>query len=757
MEKEPTTSYSRRSFLKVSAITGGGMLLGIEWLSAAASDTRAAALGLEGPAALQTLNSFIQIGSDNVIKIMAQNPEFGQNVTTSLPMIVAEELDANWDNVVVEQAAYDTSRYTRQMAGGSQSVRNTWKRLREAGAAARQMLQAAAAQTWQVPVEEVTTKMGVISHEKSGKSATYGQMAATAATMPVPKEPKLKDVKKLDIVRTSRKNVEGKNIVTGKPMFGLDFRTEGMLVAMIVAPPAFGLQLKSYNAKKAKKMPGIADVFTIDVFPKKFKREIFDTRTFNKRLVIVGNSTWEVMQARKEILAEWEPIETKVEEVDIFGRKVIQTTPTGLESTEGHTAKMQEMAQKPAKELRKDGDPDTAFKNAAQIIERTYSAPFLAHNTMEPMNCFAHVTKEKALFVGPVQTPEFAEKTLAKRLKMPLEKVDIQMTRMGGGFGRRAYCQYMVEAGLISKKAKKPIKLVYSREDDMTYGIYRPAYTATYRAALDENKNLVAFHVKGGGIPEHPVSANRFPAGAVDNYLAEGWEIASNITIGAFRAPRSNFIAAAEQSFLDELAEAMGKDPIDLRLELLQRAKDKPVGKDNDYDAERYAGVLRLAREKSGWDKPENRSKFRGVAAYFCHNSYAAHVIELRLQEGQPVVDRVTSAVDCGIVINPDAAINMVEGAVIDGIGNAFYGNMPFKDGKPEHNNLSTYRIIRMHEIPKAVDVHFVQNDVDPTGLGEPPFPPVFGALANALYKATGKRFYQQPFQLEEAAMEEEG
>jgi len=302
---------------------------------------------------------------------------------------------------------------------------------------------------------------------------------------------------------------------------------------------------------------------------------------------------------------------------------------------------------------------------------------------------------------------------------------------------------------LISKKMQAPVKLVYTREDDMTYGIYRPMYTATYRAALDANKNLIGFHVKGGGIPEHPIHANRFPAGAVENYLAEGWQIPSNITIGAFRAPRSNFNAAAEQSFLDELAEAMGKDPIDFRLELLKKAKENPVGKNNEYDAERYAGVLQLLKEKSGWGKSENKKYSRGVAAYFCHNSYAAHVVDMVIKDRQPYVERVFSAVDCGIVINPDAATNMVQGAVIDGIGNAFFGGLTHVNGAVQQTNFHQYRMIRIHESPIKIDVSFVDNDIDPTGLGEPPFPPLFGAVANALYKLEGKRKYNQPYGLQ--------
>lgn len=736
--------YNRRSFLKSTVLSGGGMLLSFTWMAGFRTSDKIDELNL--PEEWTKLNGYIMITPDNVVKIMAPNPEFGQNVTTSLPMIVAEELDADWRSVIVEQAPYDLAVFSRQFAGGSQSVRASWAPLRKAGASARYMLKQAAAETWGVPVEEISTRQGRLLHEKSGRAATYGEFSSKAAGMAVPKDVPLKDVSEFSIVRNSKKNVEGLNIVTGKAQFGIDYSEENMLIAMIHHPPAFGMELKSYDASEALKMPGIKDVFTLDVFEEDDEKEIFDTTTFNKILVIAGNSTWEVMNARKKLKVEWQPAKEYKQKINARGRKQEVVVPAGLESSAQQYQKMAERAKQPGQVLRRDGDPETAFKKAATILERTYTGPFLAHNAMEPMNCFAHVTGEKARFVAPLQAPEFAERTIARRLKLPLEKIDIAMARMGGGFGRRAYGHYLVEAGLISQKLNKPVKLVYTREDDMTYGIYRPMYTATYRAALDANKNLIAFHVKGGGIPEHPVHANRFPAGAVDNYLAESWELPSNITIGAFRAPRSNFNAAAEQSFLDELAELMGKDPIEFRLELLQRAKEKPVGKDNDYDADRYAGVLKLLKEKSGWGKPGNKKYHRGVAAYFCHNSYAAHVVDMVMKNGQPYVERVTSAVDCGIVINPDAAANMVQGAVVDGIGNALYGGLTHKDGAPEQNNFNRYRMIRMSEAPQKIDVHFVQNDIAPTGLGEPPFPPVFGAVANALYRSTGKRVYSQPY-----------
>lgn len=739
------TTYGRRSFLKVSALAGGGMVVGFSWL--VSCQTKKEEL-VNIPREWFKINGYIKIADNGMVTIMSPNPEIGQNVKTSMPMIVAEELDVDWKNVLVEQAPLNTAIFTRQLAGGSQAIRQGWPGLRMAGGAARRMLQEAAAQAWKVPVDEITTEAGVLKHTASGKQAGFGEMASAAAKIPVPKEVKLKDLKDFKIIGTSRNNVDGLKIATGQPLYGSDYRAEGMLIAMIAQPPAFGLKLKSYDGTNAKAMPGIKDVFTIKTYQDGIVKSMFDIGAFSDLVVVVGKTTWEVMNAKKALKLEWEPIADSTETFkffwneDTFNRKV----PAGLESTGLHKAKMIEMAGKPGKLLRKDGNPEAAFKKAEQVIERSYSAPFLAHNTMEPMNFFAHVTEEKAELVGPIQTPEYLEQSVSARIGLPLEKIDLQMTRMGGGFGRRLYGHYVVEAAVISQQMKAPIKLVYSREDDMTNGIYRPAYQVTYRAALDADKNLIGFHVKGGGIPEGAVHANRFPAGAVDNYLAEEWALDSNITTGAFRAPGSNYIASAEQSFLDEVAEAAGKDPIEFRLQLLERAAKNPVGKDNDYDAARYAGALELVREKSGWGKNTEPGLHRGVAAYFCHNSYIAQVLDLSIENGKPVVQKVYSAADCGIVVNPVAAENLTEGGIVDGIGTALFGEMTFKEGVPGKSNFDKYRMIRHAEAPKSIEVHFVKNEIDPTGLGEPPYPPIMGALANALYKATGKRYYDQPF-----------
>ena len=742
MEKS-TNNQSRRSFLKVTSLTGGGMMIGFSWLANLIPNEALAAANTTNE--WFKLTGFIQITPDNKVKIFNPNPEFGTNVMTSLPMMVNEELQADWSKVIVEMGDYDTPRFKSQFTGGSRGMAQAWKPLRTAGATARLMLMQAAANEWNVPVSELTVANGIVSHKATNKTANYGALATAASKLTAPTNVELKKISEFSLIGTPQKNKVGKNIVAGDSLFTMDYKHEGMLIAMVIHPPAFGMQLKSFDATEAKKMPGIKDVFDIQVYKDGYTRAGFDTRAFNKLIAVVGNSTWEVMNARKKVVAQWEPIQTTKEMVAAWGSKKEETVPGGLESTDEHMKQMLAMQKNPAKVLRKDGDPEAAFAKAKKVLERTYTAPFLSHNPMEPISCFAHITDEKAYFVAPIQIPEMMKQNIVANLDIPADKLEMKLTRMGGGFGRRAYGHYIVEAGHISKKMKAPVKLIYTREDDMTNGIYRPTYIVTYKAAIDENNNVTAIAIKGGGFPENAVHEHRFPAGAFENYIAEGWELPSNITIGAFRAPRSNFIASAEQTFIDELAETIGKDPLDYRIELLKKAKASPVGKFNEYDADRYIGVLELVKQKSNWGKTDKTVK-RGVAAYFCHSSYAAHVIDVRMKDGQPVVDKVVTAMDCGFVVNPEGAKNMVEGAVVDGIGNALFGGMRFEKGAPVQKNLNQYRIIRHREAPKKIDVHFVQNTIDPTGLGEPPFPPVFGALANALYKATGKRLYNQPY-----------
>lgn len=712
--------YNRRSFMKVSTLAGGGIMLGVSWLQSCAPE-QAEVLGI--PETWVDMNAFIKIGDNGVVTIYSPNPEIGQNVKTSMPMIVAEELDVDWKNVVVEQAPYDISKYTRQLAGGSQSIRQGWTSLRTAGATVRRMLMEAAAKEWQVPVGELTTENGVIKHS-SGKSIGYGAVASAASGLEVPKDVKLKDPKDFKIIGQSKKNVDAPKIVTGEPLYGIDIKREGMQIAAIVHPPAFGMKVKSVDDAAARAISGITDVITVQTEPA--EKQWSDTNAFTELVAVVGKSTWQVMKAKKALKIEW-------------------TQDTPAESTIDHNQKLASALAKRSEAARENGNPNRAFANAAKVIEREYSAPFLAHNTMEPMNFFADVKEGSAELIGPIQTPEYLSKSASSLLGIPEENISIDMTRMGGGFGRRLYGHFALEAAAISQKVGTPIKMVYTREDDMAQGTYRPAYQVKYRAALDANNKMTAFHVKGSGIHGSPVFADRYPAGTVDNYLAENEGVPSNISAGAWRAPRSNFMAGIENAFLDEVAEAAGKDPIDFRLELFDRAINDPVGERNDYDPKRYAGVLEEVKRKANWGT-ETPGVHRGVSAYYCHNSYVAQVLDIEMQKGTPRVKKVWCVVDCGVVVNPGAAKNQIEGGIVDGIGHSMYGQLTFKDGAPEQQNFDRYRLIRQREAPLEIETFFINNGIDPTGLGEPSLPPIIGALANALYKATGERFYNQPF-----------
>ncbi len=753
------TKFGRRSFIKRSALATGGFAIGFSWLYSCEQTPK---MVLELPDEWFNFNGYLKIGDNGVVTIMSPNPEIGQNVKTSMPMIVAEELDMDWAKVIVEQAPLDTSLYGvpfiskiagqaeaprsgMQIAGGSNSIRSSWDALRLAGATAKDMLLQAAADMWAVAKDELSTENGYVIHQASGQKEHYGVFAAAASEVAVPEEVELKDPSAYKIIGSSKKNVDGLKIATGQPLFGIDVIKEGMKIAVMIHPPAFGMTLKSFNADNAKQMPGVVDVFQIDAYQGDTQNSAFDIAAFRDLVVIVADTTWQAMQAKKAVQCEWVEADDVKTKISVFGRVSYFDFPKGLESTATQKEKLNAAAKADVQTARRDGNPERAFRNADRIIEKTYSAPYLAHNTMEPMNFFADVTAEKAHLIGPIQTPSIMEPSVAARLGMNPDQVHIEMTRMGGGFGRRLYGHFLVEAAAISQHVSAPIKLLYTREDDMSCGVFRPAYQATYRAAIDKNNVVTAFHVRAGGIPESPLAANRFPAGAYDNYLAESYTVKSNVTTGAFRAPRSNFIAAAEQSFLDELAEAIGKDPVDYRLELFDRAIKDPVGDRNDYDANRYAEVIRLAKEKSNWGTPKE-GVHRGFAAYFCHNSYVADVVDLKVENGQTIVENVCVAVDCGIVVNKDAAINLVEGGTVDGIGTALYSGLNLKQGAPQQTNFDRYRLIRHAEAPKAIEVHFVNNGMSPTGLGEPMYPPVMAALANAMYQATGKRLYQQPF-----------
>ena len=700
------SSTTRRDFLKVTTLTGGGLLLGFSWFSEAAATP--AVIDKIPFAGSLGFNSYLSIAADGTIIILSPNPELGQNIMTSFPMIVAEELDADWTKIKVLQAPLDTKNFDRQLTGGSGAIPHSWKRLRTAGATARNMLIQAAAQQWALPVEECTASNGFVIHLKSGKKLGFGELAEQASKLSVPKEVKLKDRKDFKIIGTAVNNVANKDIVTGKPLFGLDFYREGMLFAVIQRPVAFGTKVKSVDSVSAKALPGITDVVV-----------------FKNNVAVVGKSTWQVNKARKLLKIEYEndgAIESTSDHNKIFTDLLVNGTP---------------------EVRRKNGDVATAFKNAAKVITSEYQCPFLSHAPLEPMNFFAHVRPDGVELVGPTQTPGSARAATAKLLGIPEEKITLEITRLGGGFGRRLKFDYVLEAAELSSIIKAPVKVIWTREDDIAGGNYRPAVRYRFDAALDATGNLVGYKCRGVGINSgNPMREDNFPSGAVENLLIDSVEHKSPITTGAWRAPITNFLGFAEQAFIDEVAQAAGKDPIQFRLELLAKARTLPVGAIK-YDIGRMETVIKTAAEKSNWGKKPG--VFQGFSVYFSHQSYVAQVCEVILQAGKPVVKKIYAVADCGQVINVSGARQQVMGGVTDGLGHAMYSKLTFTNGATDQKNFSTYRLIRMKEIPE-IETHFIDNGIDPTGLGEPALPPTGGAVANAIFKATGKRLKNQPF-----------
>ncbi|WP_243414919.1 xanthine dehydrogenase family protein molybdopterin-binding subunit [Flagellimonas aquimarina] len=726
MSTNTTLTFSRRAFMRTSSLAGGGMLIGFN-LFQACKPKAAPPIDLS-QLNYNDFNAFIKIADNGAVTIFSPNPEIGQGVKTSMPMIIAEELDVAWKDVYVEQGILDTENYTRQVAGGSQSIRHGWDALRQTGATAKQMLVNAAAARWGVDASECAVSEGVIT-SAAGETLGYGDVVKDASMLEVPEDVALKEPKDYKIIGKDAPNVDIHKIATGKPLFGLDYKVDGMVYAAVVRPPAFGHKLVSYDDSAAKAMPGVLDVIKIG---EKVRGLLEEDPSFSSKIsssdkvVVVAESTWQAMKAKEAIKAEWEE-------------------DTSLESTEEHDKILTDLLDGSTfKTERSDGNIKRAFAEADEILERTYESPFLPHNCMEPMNFFANVTEEKVHLAGPIQTPAWKAGLVAKMLGREESDIYLEMTRMGGGFGRRLYGDFVIEAAEISSTIKKPVKVVYSREDDMEDGIYRMAIKYRIKAGVKDGK-ITAYHLKEAAINDnmYGLIPNFFPAGAIENYQVDTANYRSNITTGAWRAPYTNFLAYAEQSFFDELAELMEADKIQLRLDLLDKVKPEEDER-IQYSPERMKEVIKVAVEKSGWGaKPKNI--YQGFVNYYCHNTHVAEVADVEIENGEPVVKKITCVVDCGIVVNPLGALNQIEGGVIDGVGHSMYGELQFENGRPTASNFDKYRMIRMREAP-LVETHFIKNEYSPTGLGEPTLPPAGGAVANAFKAATGNRLYKQPF-----------
>lgn len=702
---ENIKNNSRRNFLKNSLMASGGLILGFNWLS---NETLAASIIQQATAENITSNAFLSIAPNGIITIFSPNPEIGQGIKTAFAVIVAEELEADWKNVVVKQANLEPKKYERQLTGGSGAIKHSWERLRKAGATAKQLLIEAAAQKWSVDASTCKAENGFII-SSTGQKLSYGELSEAASKLPIPKDIKLKKKEDFKLIGQTTKSVDNQAVLTGKPVYGLDFKTEGMLHAQIQRPPAFGSKLKSFDASEAKKMSGIIDVVS-----------------FGNKVAIVGKSTWQIMKARKALKIDWE------KEKD-------------LESDSDHNRIFTEMMEGNKAEVRrKDGDVEKAFAEAHKVIQAEYQCPFLPHNPMEPMNFFADIKENSVRLAGPTQTPQSAVDQVAKLLNIPAANITLELTKMGGGFGRRLNNDYALEAAELSSIIKAPVKVMWTREDDMGGGIYRPAVRYRFKAAVDKAGNMTGFVLRGVSMNAgNSTRQDNFPVGAVENVLIDSVDYKSPITTGPWRAPITNFLAYAEQAFLDEVATAVGKDPIQFRLELLAKVKEKPIGKIT-YEPDRFEKVIKMAAEKSQWGKAK-KDTHQGFSVYFSHNSYVAQVAEIVVKKGKPTLKKVYAVTDCGIVINQSGAKNQIYGAIVDGIGHAMYGKLSFKDGVPQETNFNAYKLIKYNEVPE-IEAHFVDNGIDPTGLGEPALPPTGGALANVIFKATGKRIYKQPF-----------
>ncbi|MFD2036137.1 molybdopterin cofactor-binding domain-containing protein [Belliella marina] len=701
-----TIKTNRRDFLKLAATATGGLFIGFYW--SGCDSPKIQVLSNEEILAKATdFNSFISITPDGDVVIYSPNPELGQNIKTSFPMVVAEELDADWERVRVLQAPLDTEKYERQLTGGSGAMPHSWERLRKAGATARHLLVTAAATRLGVDRNTLTTEKGMIYHKDSGEKLSYGEVVLVAAQLEAPEEVLFKDPKDFKIIGTPIKNVDNQDMFTGRPLYGLDFYREGMLHAMVQRPP-FGMKIKSVDDSEARKVAGIQDIIV-----------------FNNSVALVGSSTWPLMKAKKILNIAYE-------------------ADGKVESTLDHDQLFKELLDsKGARVMREDGDVVSAFKNASKIVTSEYQCPFLSHSPMEPMNFFADVKEGQVELIGPTQTPDAARVQTANLLGIPKENISVEITRLGGGFGRRLRADYVLEAVEISKRMNAPVKVTWSREDDMTGGAYRPAVRYRFSAALDEEGNMVGYKLRGVGMNAgNSVRQDNFPSGAVENVLIENVNYESSITTNAWRAPITNFLAYAEQSFLDEVAMEVQKDPVQFRLDLLQKAKNSPVGSVN-YDVDRMIGVIKDVAEKSNWGKDSNVKQ--GFSVYFSHRSYVAQVANIEMENNQPILKKIIASTDCGIVVNPTGANHQVRGGIVDGMGHAMFGNLTFENGLPKQKNFDSYRLIRMKEIPE-VELHYVDSGYDPTGLGEPALPPTGGAIANAIYAATGRRLRSQPF-----------
>jgi len=725
-------AISRRDFLEVSAAGAAGLVLSF-YLPVSAQ---------EKPAPIAP-NTWLKIDPSGEVSLTVARSEMGQGVRTSLAMILAEELEADWSRVRIVQADLDP-KYGNQITGGSGSVRQSWPMLRKAGAAAREMLRAAAAEKWRVPVSECVAREGAVVHTPSGRRLGYGELAAKAATMPIPQEPPLKDAKDFRIVGTAVARVDGPRIVTGAAQYGLDFTVPGMLYAAIARPSVFGGRVKNFQADAAKRVPGVRHVVEVPRTELPIPFEGTRGREGHQHFLwggvaVVADSTWAALQGRRALEVEWDE------------------GPAATQSTAGMRSAFQDAAARPGQVVRNDGDAAAAFERAARKVEATYELPFLAHAPMEPPNCTALVRDGRCEIWGPIQNPSGVNAALKLALSLPDSAIAIHITLLGGGFGRRLNVDFPVEAALVSRAANAPVKVVWTREDDLAHDYYREASYHHMRAALDDQHRVVAWwhHIvapstdafyEGQASPDAggvQIVGPGMAAGTVPNFRVDFTHVPSAVPRGWWRAVDPTFNTFVVQSFIDELAAAAGKDPLALQRELIGPA-GAPQPKPDRVDPARLRRVFDLAAEKAQWGNALPPGRGRGIAGVFGWGSYVAYVAEVSVNSRAVRVERVVAAVDCGQVVNPDMVAAQVEGGIVFGLSAALKGEITVDHGRVQQSNFDNYPVLRINEMPQ-VEVHIVPSTAPPGGMGEPPVPAIAPAVTNAIFAATGKRVRRLP------------
>jgi isoquinoline 1-oxidoreductase beta subunit len=740
-ENEMIENPSRRDFFRKSALTGGGLVLGLYFNEANSAAKKHVAKPSAATEAAFKPNAFIRITTDGTITLISKQPEIGQGIKTSLPMIIAEELEVNWKDVVIVQGDFDPA-YGSQSAGGSRSTPTNYEEFHRLGATARTMLIAAAAEIWKVPATELVAHDSAVHHQATGRKLGYGELVEKAASLPVPAPDtvKLKDAKDYKLLGTRIGGVDNPSVVTGKALFGIDVKLPNLLYAVYEKAPVFGAKVIKANLDKIKTLAGVHHAFVIDG-DSNFKGLV-------SGVAIVADSTWQAFSARKQLEITWDEGEA------------------ANQSWAGFSAKAKEHATQAGKEiLRNDGNVKTALETAKKTVEAAYSYPFISHASIEPQNCTAWYKDGAIELWAPTQNPEAGQKVITEVLGIAKEKITLHITRSGGGFGRRLIPDYIIEAAAIAKQINVPVKLTWSREDDLRHDQYRAGGFHFLRGGINDKGKLIAWHnhfvtfgnniVKDGKTSLElgsgaNLSGDEFPGRWVENCLLEQTPLECNIPMGPWRAPRSNVLAWVFHSFIDELAHTAGRDPLEFRLEILgdKGFIDGTGDKGIPYDVNRMKHILQHVAEKADWGKKKlPHGQGQGIAFHFSHKGYIAQVAEVSVsKEGKLKVDRVVVSTDIGAqIVNLSGAENQVQGSVVDGLGALLFQELNIDKGRIVQSNFSDYPMIRINDAPTQIDVYFLKTDNPVTGLGEPALPPLAPAVCNAIFAATGVRVRQLP------------